>query len=313
VGNAASDHGTPRKILLATDLSARGDRALERALSLCVGWNAELVIVHALEDTHDPPDMSRRPALPSWHGLPDAVSVARRRIAQGLRADLGERVGKAAVFVAEGEPAEVIERIAAGEACDLIITGTAREQPFVLRPYTLGKTVDRLLRRSTIPILVVRNRARSAYEHIVAATDFSDSSAVALQVALRFFPLQRLALLHAYEAPYQTLLTDPARYQDAHHQDQYRGSLERELEAFLAKLSLPHEDRRRIDPLIEFGRPESLFRDYVFHHDADLVVFGTYGHHAVFEALIGSTAKGIASMLPCDALIVPRAIVQNPA
>ena len=59
--------------------------------------------------------------------------------------------------------------------------------------------------------------------------------------------------------------------------------------------------------MIEFGRPESLFRDYVFHHDADLVVFGTHGRHAVFEALIGSTAKDIVSMLPCDALIVATA------
>ena len=311
--NAASNSGTPRKILLATDLSARGDRALERAVSLSVGWNAQLVIVHALEDTHDPGEMSRRPALPSWHGLPDAVSVARQRVAQGLRADLGEGVRKAAVFVEEGEPAEVIERIAAAEGCELIITGTAREQPFVLRPYTLGKTVDRLLRRSSTSILIVRNRTRSAYEHIVAATDFSDSSGVALQVALRFFPSQRLSLLHAYEAPYQTLLTDPARYQDAHHQEQYRETLQSELETFLAKLSLPNEDRRRIDPLIEFGRPESLFRDYVFHHDADLVVFGTHGRHAVFEALIGSTAKDIVSMLPCDALMVPRAVAQTPA
>lgn len=113
--DAISNPGTPRKILLATDLSARGDRALERAVSLSVGWNAQLVIVHVLEDAHDPADMSRRPVLPSWHGQPDAVSVARQRVAQGLRADLGECVRKAAVFVEEGEPAEVIERIAAAE------------------------------------------------------------------------------------------------------------------------------------------------------------------------------------------------------
>ena len=97
------------------------------------------------------------------------------------------------MLVEEGDPAEVIERIAAAEGCELIVTGIAREEPFALRPFTLGKTVDRLLRRSPIPILIVRNRARSAYEHIVVATDFSDSSGYALQVALRLFPSQSAA------------------------------------------------------------------------------------------------------------------------
>ena len=67
--------------------------------------------------------------------------------------------------------------------------------------------------------------------------------------------------------------------------------------------------------MIEFGRPESLFREYVLHHNADLVVLGTHGRSAVFEALIGSTAKNILSMLPCDALVVrePRAIPRSAA
>ena len=39
----------PKRIMLATDLSSRGDRALNRAIQLANTWQAELLIVYALE------------------------------------------------------------------------------------------------------------------------------------------------------------------------------------------------------------------------------------------------------------------------
>jgi nucleotide-binding universal stress UspA family protein len=303
-------HGAPRKVLLATDLSARCDRALERAVSLAVAWSVQLIVLHVLEDIRDPADTRSRHTPPSWRRPPDAVSIAKRRVDQELRADIGRDVERAVVLVEEGDPAEVIERVAAAEGCELIVTGIAREEPLALRPHTLGKTVDQLLRRSPNPILIVRNRARSAYEHIVVATDFSDSSGYALQAALRLFPSQTLRLLHAFEPPYSTLVSDPPGYRE-----QYRQALESELQAFLVTPYVRDEERRRIDPLIEFGRPETLVREYVVHHNADLVVLGTRGRGSVFEALIGSTAKSILSMLPSDALVVrePPPLARSPA
>lgn len=39
----------PKKILLGTDLSSSGDRALDRAAQLAHQWGAELLIVHAID------------------------------------------------------------------------------------------------------------------------------------------------------------------------------------------------------------------------------------------------------------------------
>jgi nucleotide-binding universal stress UspA family protein len=39
------------RILLATDLSARSDRAMDRAMMLAKRENAELVVLHVLEPT----------------------------------------------------------------------------------------------------------------------------------------------------------------------------------------------------------------------------------------------------------------------
>lgn len=297
--STSSNPGAPRKVLLATDLSARGDRALERAVAIAESQGAHLIIVHVFEELDESTLSYGRRAAPAWQRPPDVVAITKQRIRQGLRADLGDTVEKATLLIEEGDPAEVIERIATSEGVDLVITGIAREGLFASRPVILGKTVEQLLRRLPIPILVVRNRARSAYQHIVVTTDFSEPSARALQVAARFFPTQTLHLLHASEAPYSSLVSDSDR-----HAESYREIRNEELKTFLASVFLPDDDRKRLVALIEPGSPKLLVREYVQMHGADLVVLGTHGRGAVLEAILGSTAKSILSSLPCDALVV---------
>ncbi len=295
------DHnpGAPRKVLLATDLSARGDRALERAVAIALRYDAQLLIVHVFEELDESTLTYGTRSAPSWRRPPDAVAMMKQKIRQGLRADLGDAVEKATVLIEEGAPPEVIERLAAAERVDLVITGIAREGLFASRPVILGKTVEQLLRRLVAPILIVRNPVRSAYQHIVVTTDFSEPSGHALQVALRFFHDQTLHLLHAFEAPYSTLVSDTER-----HSQTFREARAADLEKFLASIFMPEIDRKRLVPVVEPGVPQQLIREYVQRHGADLVVLGTRGRGTVLEALLGSTAKSILSTLPCDALIV---------
>ena len=151
------------------------------------------------------------------------------------------------------------------------------------------------------PVLIVRHRARTPYRHIVLATDFSEPSAHALEVALRFFPSQTLHLLHASVAPYVSRVADPER-----HAEGFKEVVATDMEAFLAGIPLSENDRQRLKPSIEPGAPAQIVREYVQVHDADLVVLGTHGRGAVLEALIGSMAKSILESLPCDALVVRR-------
>ncbi len=68
----------PRKILLATDLSARSDRAMDRASALMQQFNAELVVVHVLEATEELRSVRRERFSPSFHPNADLVNIARR-------------------------------------------------------------------------------------------------------------------------------------------------------------------------------------------------------------------------------------------
>jgi nucleotide-binding universal stress UspA family protein len=76
-------HGPPTKILLATDLSHRCDRALDRATALAAQWQSALIILHVLEK-FDPGTLEAE-QLSSWRRPLDPVRVITRR----LFADVG--------------------------------------------------------------------------------------------------------------------------------------------------------------------------------------------------------------------------------
>jgi nucleotide-binding universal stress UspA family protein len=283
----------PKTILCATDLSSRCDRALDRAALLARHWQAQLVVVHALQTATEFIEARRLHDLPSWRRPEDRAHV----VARQLRADMIDPDSRAAVVVEEGEPTEVILREAARWQADLIVTGVARNELFGRR--LLGTTVDTLLRGAGAPVLVVRERARRPYERVVVATDFSDGSRHALHAALRLFGAADLTLFHASRAMTGGMV-DQVRVRDG-----WQAVARQDAETFLDAARLPADLRSRLRLLVEQGDPEWLLRDYVEAAGVDLVVAGTRGRGAVLDLLLGSTARRLADGLSCDVLVVP--------
>jgi nucleotide-binding universal stress UspA family protein len=288
--------GPPKAILLATDLSARCDRALDRAALLASEWQAQVIIVHALGDATGVLDGTE--PVPSWRRPPDPQHLAETRI----RSELREICPGANVMIEQGDARDVILRVAEAHGCGLILTGVARNEP--LGRLVLGSTVNRLVRASQIPILVVRKRGRRPYRHVVVAVDFSDSSRHALEATARLFPRQPLTVFSAYDAPMSGLTTDAASYRE-----QMKTAVTREAEDFVRSCDLSGWSGPKPELLIEYGEPDRLLYDYANVKETDLVAFGSHGRSALFNALIGSVAQSLVSTLPCDALVVrePRA------
>lgn len=291
----------PRRILLATDLSNRCDRALDRAAQLALQWQAELVVVHALSA----PGLDRYDPLASTDvGLHLREKIAAERILLDLGADLrGNRPPVLSVHVEEADPAELTLRVAREKQCDLIVTGVARDGLFGV--VALGSTVDALVRRSPVPVLIVRGRPRGSYAHVVVASDFSESSRHALHTVHQFFPVQPLTVFHSYRAPYEGMAENEEQRQDAAH-----AMAQAEAEDFLAASSLPVETRQQARLVLENGDPERRLTAYAESQQVDLVVLGSHGRSAIFDVLLGSVAKQALLTLPCDALVVrePRAV-----
>ncbi len=289
-------NGLPATILLATDFSARCDRALDRSVQLAGQWGARLVVVHAVE-AGEAQDIPGRSDLPSWRRPPGPERVARDR----LQEDLDGLPGTIDFHVETGRPAEIVLAAAAREGAGLIVTGVARDEP--LGRMLFGDTVDRLMRKSSIPLLIARSRARAPYRNIVVATDFSSSSRHALQAATRFFPDADFTLFNGYDVPF-------ASYLSADEVKTGFRRMEQEVaDRFLAEADIADAVRKRINRLIEHGAPETLLHDYVRDHRVDLTVVGSHGGGAIYELLIGSTARRMIDAVPGDVLLVrdPRA------
>ncbi len=158
---------TPATILFATDLSSRCDRALDRALILARQWSARLVALTVVE-----PGATLYPPSAEATGMagPQGRGNALRQAEQRLRADLAVDDLPLATRVAQGSVPEAILTACGAEAAGLIVTGVARNE--ALSRIVLGSSVDALARRSPVPLLVVRNRARMSYREVLVASDF---------------------------------------------------------------------------------------------------------------------------------------------
>jgi nucleotide-binding universal stress UspA family protein len=187
----------PRTLLLATDLSCRGDRALDRATELAAEWRARLVVLNVLQAPAPVTD------LPSWRRPLDPHEAARRRVLRDLRGAEGLDLE---VLVERGEPAPRILDVAGRLGCELIVTGVARDE--TLGRLLPGTTVEALVRRASVPVLVVKSRPRGAYRNVVVATDFSEGSRAALEAALALLPEARVRLFHAYHVHMESLVSD---------------------------------------------------------------------------------------------------------
>lgn len=157
-------------ILFATDLSHNSTYALRHAASLAGATGAEIHILHVNEPISEDAKMTleifvldenaRKTATQKRHEMVRKVLAERQarfwQEFKGEDAKIRERV--ASVEVTDGHPAEVILRRSRELGCDLIVLGAHNHgfsQTF------LGTVAKRVLRRSTIPTLVVPYRDRA--------------------------------------------------------------------------------------------------------------------------------------------------------
>src|SRR3546814_18511339 len=92
-----------------------------------------------------------------WRRQADPAERMRWRLAR----DVGSAAANIRTIVDEGDPASTINAVAEREHCDLIVTGFGHDE--TLGRIFLGSTVDRLVRETRIPVLVVRERTVGAY------------------------------------------------------------------------------------------------------------------------------------------------------
>lgn len=277
------------RLLVATDLSARSERAVGRAAMLARQFEAELLLLYVVDD--DQP--------------PLLVAGAIREAEALLRAGAPELDGaKAEVVVRAGDPFEVVVQTAAERAVDLVVMGAHRKR--ILRDVFVGTTIERVMRTGRHPVLMVNRPPAEPYRGAVLASDLSEPSAAALRTAaaLGFLGASELAVAHAF----RPLAKDMMAYAGiegekiSEHVAHTGADARNKLVAFLQGCC-PELLERAL--LVEEGDPVEVIRRAVARSDADLAIIGTRGHTGLKRLLLGSVADEALRTLECDVLAVP--------
>lgn len=294
-----NDATTPShaSVLLATDLSPRSDRALDRAVQLARGWQLPLVALTVL------PAGAGLRSHPMLALASDAVAqrAARRRAERRLQADVMGADVPLSLHVEQGDVSAAVLRIAQAEHAQLIVTGVARHE--ALARALLGSTVDALARHAPVPLLVVRERVHGPYAQVLVTSDFSESARRALQAAVALFPQAAFTLFHAFGNPYPLLGgMDIEKARQAG-----RAQAEEQARAFLAATELPDGVRARISLLLAHGDPGMLLREHGSEHPGTLIVLGTQRRRGLAGLLLGSVAERTLQLSESDVLLVAPA------
>lgn len=274
---------------MATDLSARSDRALERALVIARDLGASLTVAHVVDED-----------LPA--ALREAQELATRRAVQehveGLAADDGPAVS---VNVVSGRPylsiLDLSEEIEAG----VVVLGMHREDAF--KDLFRGTTVERVVRASNVPVLLVKDRVKGPYRRVVVGVDFSVYSRRAIEFAASFVPSGEIYLVHAYDVPFKGYLhgRNTRREVNKQHQANFERMLEGEMASFLSGLDA---DAPKIERIMGEGAVRDVLHREIRRLKPDLLVVGTHGRTGVAHAFLGSVAEDLLKSPPCDVLAV---------
>ena len=282
--------------MVATDFSDNADRALMWALSLATRHDAQLVLVHAVE-----------PALAAVNALRRAVDDEIRRLmdqAQRTCASAGVNV-KAEHKL--GRPWEVIENTARTHGADLIVTGTRGRRAY--KRVLLGSTADRLIRTSTIPVLVVHptdDVPAGGLNRILVPIDFSAESLLATNMAARLLSRSgaggAVTLLHAIELLVQWPTPDMPTVMPSYW-DEAESAATRQMDSIAESL---RRDGLEVKVKTFRGYPPEVIESECRGDGFDLIAMGTRGSGGVQRFMLGSVAERVLHYASCPVLTVRK-------
>jgi nucleotide-binding universal stress UspA family protein len=287
-------HQVLRHILVATDGSTNGDRAVSYALALGLRHRSDVLLCYAVDHAKAIAECSASNGggdllMP----LVEDLDAAAESILAEAAKRLTQRGLVAKTVVLDGPSVQAIVACANERGVDAIVMGTQGKNG--LERLFLGSTAEGVLRRTDVPVFVVPHgvgEREPDFARIFVAVDESDPSDAAVDFALGLAAADRARLIFCGIAQTTQLLEgetayayDPAPMIDELHTiaaTQLAEPMERAKRATLACESVVVDG----DPADEILRNAAA-------HDAGLIVLGTHGRRGLRRLFLGSVAESV--------------------
>ena len=281
------------KVLLATDFGKSAQDALKMALFTAKTFDSEIVLLHVLPEIEDlpvDPDM-----------LKDAVGVRFEKIQEDFAAE-GVRVTQ--TVVASGTPFEHIVQQADLHDANVIVMGAGDKKS--REKFPLGITVERVVRRSSKPVWVVKKGQEPPVKKILCPVDFSDPSRRALRNAIhlaRRFKAE-LTVLTVVQ-PLRDFFLGLRKRATQKEQEVYTKRKQDRFDQFLKEGFDFHNVAW--DRAIEQGKPNEEILRIARQSNCDLIVMGSVGLTDSPQILMGRVAEKVIREMPCSVVSVKKA------
>lgn len=279
------------RLLVATDFSVRSDRALRRASLLAHKLEASLTVVHIVD--------ADRPA-----GLIAADQTAASATLEELAQTVRDVDGLRTDWLVKADDIHAGILAAADEiSADLIVIGPHRRR---LRDVFVGTTAERVVRRSTRPLLVAIEDPSAHHRGTLLALDFDEASRFAARQALAMgvFDDTEVVVMHAFDAPAEHLLKrslEPMVRVESYVEDEGK-VVAGKLKSLVTELDLPPTCRSVVSIK---GSPARTILETAQELDSDLIVLGTNQRKGFERILIGSVTADVIRDAHRDVLIIP--------
>lgn len=278
-----------KRLLMATDLSARSDRAIARAISIAHEQGANLTILHVIDD-----DLSKSVIKAQKQIATETINEQVEELTNRKRTHISVQVVLGRAYM------EILEMSDKMDA-EMVILGTHHQGG--LRDMFRGTTVERVIRVGHVPVLVVKDRVHGPYTEVMIGVDFSVFSRRAIELAVSFVPGASFNLVHAYHVPFKGFLHSKSLKQEVKRQEQieFQSMVDEEMATFLSSLSA---ENPTLNTVMQEGGVRNVIYEQVQILKPDLLVIGTHGRTGAARAFLGSAAEDILNQPPCDVLLV---------
>jgi nucleotide-binding universal stress UspA family protein len=283
-------------VLVGTDFTAASGEALRQGYDVANDLGTSLIVCHVIPELDTVnvlfPQLAARNAE-HREMLSDKAMAA---IECHVAASLNSTAANVKAVVESGTPHAGLLAQADATSAGLIVIGP-------------GRTADRVVRHATVPTLIARH---SRHGIVIGATDFSDSSLPALELAAAEARRRgsQLQLLHVVDVGTFALVGAAGAAGlglpfvhgipgiSIRAIDDLQTAAQGKLQDALIRFGINGE------ALAKSGPAAQTIVDFAASASAELVVVGTHGRTGLARLTLGSTAESVVRSAACSVLVV---------